>query len=133
MDSWELVIAALSTIFGLLFSIFGDLGRRRREKRTEERTSEKIDRLSKMLKNASSEIEKLEEEVGVKSKRLEELDEVSKRLDSLVSLKEEQVEGIRQELKTTLKESNRSNRMWTIVIGAMWFILGLVVRGFLGF
>lgn len=133
MDSWEIIIPVLTTILGLLFSILGDLGRRRREKRTEEKTSEKIDRLSKVLKNASSEIEKLEEEVSVKSKRLEELDEISKRLESLVSLKEEQVEGIRQELKTTLKESNRSNRMWTIAIGAIWFILGLVVRGFLGF
>jgi septal ring factor EnvC (AmiA/AmiB activator) len=130
---WELVfnvVAAASTVcinalFLILFS--------RRKKRTEERTSEKIDRLSNLLRSAGSEIEKLEVEVTSKSRKLDELKEVSKRLETLVSLKEEQVEAIRQELKSTLKESNRSNRLWTIVVGAMWFILGLIVRGFLGF
>jgi len=102
-------------------------------RRNEEKTSEKIDRLSNLLKSASSEIEKLDEEVTHKSKKLKELDETSKRLDSLVSLKEQQVEAIRDELKATLNKSNRSNRIWTILIGAIWFILGLIVRGFLRF
>ena len=86
-----------------------------------------------MLKNAGSEIEKLEAEVNTKSKKLNELEEVSKRLETLVSLKEKQVEAIRQELMASLKQSNRSNRLWTIAIGAIWFVLGLIVRGFLRF
>jgi uncharacterized protein YoxC len=102
-------------------------------RRSEKKTSEKIDQLSNLLKSASTEIEKLEEELTSKSKKLQELNDTSKRLDQLVSLKEEQVEAIKQELKSTLKESSRSNKLWTIAIGAMWFILGLIVRGFLGF
>jgi|SRR5271157_962673 len=113
---------------------------RKHQKQTQVRTSEKIDNLARVLRNASSEIEKLETEVTNKSrrlqeqnKRLQELDETASRLDSLVSLKENQVEAIRDELKATLSESNRSNRVWTIVVGAIWFILGLLLRGFLRF
>jgi peptidoglycan hydrolase CwlO-like protein len=119
----------MAGIIGLIFSGIG----LRRNKRRENKTSEKIDHLSKILKDASSEIEALEDEVKTKSKRLQELDEHSKRLETLLSLKEEQVEAIRQELRTTLKENNRSNRIWTVLIGAFWFLFGLIVRGFLGF
>lgn len=130
---WEMVFNVVAVTITAVIDILISILFRRRKKRTEERTSEKIDRLSNLLRSASSEIEKLEVEVTNKSKKLDELKEVSKRLEALVSLKEEQVEAIRQELKTTLRENSRSNRIWTIVIGAMWFILGLIVRGFLGF
>lgn len=129
---WE-IASALIGIFSVVLGTISFMLSNRGQKRTEEKTSEKIDSLSNLLKNASSEIEKLEMEVTSKSRKLEELNEASKRLETLVSLKGEQVEAIKQELKSTLKESNRSNRLWTIVIGAMWFILGLIVRGFLGF
>jgi len=120
---------ALSTIAEILFN--------RKRKKTQEKTSEKIDRLSNVLKKASSEIEALEDEVKNKSIKLQELDDHSKRLETLLSVKEEQVEAIKIELGAMLKETNRTNRKWTILIsaslGAMWFILGIVVRGFLGF
>jgi len=130
---WTLFANILGIFLGIVGTIVGYYFSSKRERRTTVKTSEKIDRLSNLLRSASSEIEKLEMEVTNKSRKLEELNETSKRLETLVSLKGEQVEAIRQELKTTLKENNRSNRMWTIAIGAMWFIIGLVARGFLGF
>lgn len=116
-------------ILGLLVSVYMI----KRSNKREMKTSDKIDRLSNVLKKASSEIKELEEEVNVKSQKLRELDEHSKRLETLLSLKEEQVEGIRKELRATLKENSRSNRIWTVIIGAFWFIFGLILRGLLGF
>lgn len=127
------VLNLIAFVAGVLTAVFGYYELRRNARQTETRTKEKIDRIANVLKSASSEIEALKKEVTSKSKKLQELDKTSKRLDSLLSLKEKQVEAIRDELKTTLKESNRSNRMWTILVGAIWFILGLIVRGFLHF
>jgi gas vesicle protein len=129
----EVIGNILGVIFTFVGAIIGYYYNSKKERRITAKTSEKIDRLSNLLKSAGSEIQKLEAEVTSKSRRLEELNETSKRLETLVSLKGEQIEAIRQELKSTLKESNRPNRLWTIVIGAMWFVLGLFVRGFLRF
>jgi len=127
------ILAAIASLIGIIVQYLTYRRRKKQEEQTVEKTSQKIDRLSNMLKEASSEIEKLEEEIRTKSKRVQELDNLSKKLNSLASLREEQVQAIKDELKSTLKESNRLNRVWTILIGALWFILGLIVRGFLGF
>jgi len=92
-----------------------------------------VDRLLNTLKTASSDIKKLEEDVRVKGKKVKELTAISESLESLVSLREKQVKAVRQELSSILKKDSRSNRIWTIIIGAIWFVLGLVVRGFLAF
>lgn len=92
-----------------------------------------VDRLLSILKTASSDIKKLEKEVKVKGKKVKELKELSENLESLVSLREKQVKAVRRELSSILKKDRTSNRIWTIIIGAIWFILGLVVRGFLAF
>jgi len=96
-------------------------------------TSEKIDDLANVLKKASSEIITLEQEVSAKSKKLQELNQHSKQLEDLLSLKQEQVEAIKAQLKTTLTENTRKNRIWTIVIGAIWFVLGVIVRSIFRF
>jgi gas vesicle protein len=129
----NLILSVIGLLAGVITTIIGAYEISRSGERTEKGTKEKIDSLANLLKSAGSEMEKLENEVTSKSKRLQELDETSQRLDTLVSLKGKQVEAIREELKTTLKESNRSNRIWTILVGAIWFILGLIVRGFLRF
>jgi len=126
----SIVAASLAT---LIPALYDRIFRKKKERQAVERTSEKIDHLSNILKEAATEIEKLERNIKTKSKKIAEMDELSKRLDSLISLREKQVEAIKKELKSTLKESNRSNRIWTIIIGALWFVLGLIVRGFLGF
>ena len=123
------IVSILLGIVGAIVSYYFS----KRSAKNEEKTSVRIDRLSSVLKKASSEIEELENEVKNKSKRLQELDDHSKRLEGLLSLKEEQVEAIRQELRATLKENSRSSRIWTILIGAIWFIVGIAVRGILGF
>lgn len=121
-----LVVSSLLLIAGLI--LFRGSG-----KNTAEITSEKIDHVSNLLKTASSEIEELNKQVTDKSRKFQELEERSKKLENLVSLNSKQVEAIKHELETTLKDSNRSNRFWTIAIGALWFIIGLIIRGFLGF
>jgi Flp pilus assembly protein TadB len=132
----DMITFSASIIFGILAMILqyyayrrGKKGERKREEETEKR----FDRLSNILKEASSEIEKMEKEIRVKGKKVQDLEELSKRLDNLASLKEEQVRAIRQEFSSALKESSKSNRIWTVLIGAIWFIIGLIVRGFLGF
>ena len=50
-----------------------------------------------------------------------------------MSLKQEQVEAIQTQLKTALTENTKKNRIWTIVIGAIWFILGVIVRSIFRF
>jgi uncharacterized membrane protein len=125
----QIILSVIAALFGAIVTILQE----RRQKKNQEKTSEKIGRLSNVLKKASSEIEELEDEVKKKSQRLQELNEHSKQLETLMSLKEEQVEAIRKELTATLKENSRSNRIWTILIGALWFVLGLIVRGFLRF
>ena len=127
------VLIIVSILFGILTLIIKYLKFKQDQEQTEEKTSRSFDRLSTLLKDAGSEIEKMEQEVSAKSKRVQELEELSKRFDSLNSMKEEQVKAIREELSSALKESSNSNRIWTIVIGAIWFAIGLFVRGFLGF
>jgi peptidoglycan hydrolase CwlO-like protein len=102
-------------------------------KKNATKTSEKIDDLANVLKKASSEIITLEQEVSAKSKKLQELNVHSKQLEDLLSLKQEQVEAIKVQLKITLTENNRKNRIWTIAIGAIWFILGVIVRSIFRF
>ena len=92
-----------------------------------------VDRLLNTLKTASSDIKKLEEEVRVKGKKVEELKELSERLESSVTLRERQVKAVEQVLSSILKKDRTTNRIWTIIMGAIWFVLGLVVRGFLAF
>lgn len=92
-----------------------------------------VDRLLNTLKTASSDIKKLEEDVRVKGKKVKELTEISENLESLVSLREKQVKAVEQVLSSILKKDRTSNRIWTIIMGAIWFVLGLVVRGFLAF
>ena len=94
---------------------------------------EKIDHLLSLLKLASSEIKRLDEDVRVKGKKVKELKELSENLESLVTLREKQAKAVRREISSALKENNRSNRIWTVIIGAIWFVLGLIVRGLLGF
>ena len=127
------ITSLAASLAGLVRALYDKLFRKKKEMQAVERTNVKIDRLSNMLKEAGNEIEELEHDIKAKSKKVAELDELSRRLDSLASLREEQVEAIKDELRSTFKESNRLNRMWTIVIGAIWFILGLIVRGFLRF
>ena len=105
----------------------------KRERKREEEAEERFERLSKILREAGSEIENMEREIKAKGRKVRELEELSQRLDSLASLKEKQVQAIRQEFNSALRDSSRSSRLWTIAIGAIWFVLGLIVRGFLGF
>jgi flagellar motility protein MotE (MotC chaperone) len=129
----EIIAITLSVLAGLASVVVDHYSTRRRTRQTQILTMQKTDRLLDLLKGASSEIEKLEKEVTSKSRKLQEIEETMKSLDSLMSLKEKQVEAVREELKAILKESNRSNRIWTILVGAIWFTLGLIVRGFLSF
>ena len=95
--------------------------------------AKKFDDLASVLEKAALEIITLEQEVSAKSKKLQELNEHSKQLEDLLSLKQEQVEAIQTQLKTALTENTKKNRIWTIVIGAIWFILGVIVRSIFRF
>jgi len=89
----SIVAASLATLIpALYYRIF----RKKKERQAVERTSEKIDHLSNILKEAATEIEKLERNIKTKSKKIAEMDELSKRLDSLISLREKQVEAIKR-------------------------------------
>jgi Na+/melibiose symporter-like transporter len=48
-------------------------------------------------------------------------------------LEKQAVERTRKKLKSVSEESTRSNRLWTMLIDAIWFVLDLVVRWFLPF
>jgi methyl-accepting chemotaxis protein len=63
-------------------SIIAYIYGQRAQKKNQEKTSEKIGRLSNVLKKASSEIEELEDEVKKKSQKLQELNEHSKQLET---------------------------------------------------
>lgn len=129
----QILPTALAVIIAILNYLIYNRVKRGIARKTEEETEEKFERLSKILREAGSEIEKMEKEIKAKGKKVRELEELSQRLDSLASLKEKQVQAIREEFSSVLKESSKSNRLWTIIMGALWFILGLIVRGFLGF
>ena len=77
--------------------------------------------------------EQMEKEIDEKRRRAKELEELLERLNSIVSLKEEQVSAIRSEIDSILKRNAWRNRIWTMLMGAVWFVLGLIVRGLLGF
>jgi len=107
--------------------------RKEKAQKREEEAFVKFDNLAKTLKDASSQIKEMEKVVQAKGKKVKELAEIAEQLESLSSMREGQVEAVKQELKSILKESSKANRIWTVVIGAIWFVLGLIVRGFLGF
>jgi len=120
---WEILLQLVASLgVGVIVSLFQLFRNRKREKETEERTSEKFERISNILKEASSDIEKLEGELRAKGKKLEELKELSERLDTLVSLQQVQVDAIRREFSIALKESSKTNSLWTILIGALWLV-----------
>lgn len=128
-----IVEIALSTLVGIIATVLSMYSRKRDELRTEEKTSKRLELLSSLLKEASSEIEKMDRDIEVRSKRLQEKEDKLRELESLLSLKDDQVNATKEEPSDTLKDSNRNNRIWTILIGAIWFSLGLVVRGLVGF
>lgn len=129
LETIPLVLSVFVGIFSLLIRL---LSLRREKKETEEKTSQKFEELSSILKTASTKIKEMEREIEDKRRKVEELTELKKELDALSSLREEQVAVIRGELNSIIEKSAWKNRIWTIVIGAIWFIIGLVVRGFVG-
>ena len=130
----EVVIQIFVTIIaGLIPILIRVLSLRREKKETEAKTSEKFEELSNLLKTAGSRIKEMENELEDKRRRVKDLQKMRKELDELVSLREGQVNAIRTELKSIMEKSARRNRIWTVIIGAIWFVLGLIVRGFLVF
>jgi len=129
----NLLLSILGVVFGVLSSILSWLHTKSEKKKTDAKASEKFDELSNLLKTAGSRIKEMESEIEDKRRRVTELEKLKNELDGLVSLREEQVTAIRAELTSIMEKSVRRNRIWTIAIGAIWFVIGLIVRGFLGF
>jgi len=129
----SLASVIVSLIVGILGTLLGWILQKTQKKKTEEETSEKFEELSNLLKTAGFKIKEMESEIESKRRRVKELEKLKKELDGLVSLREEQVTAIRAELTSIMEKSARRNRIWTIAIGAIWFVIGLIVRGFLGF
>jgi len=123
----SVLVVGLLSLVGALYSIS------REKKETRKNTSEKFKELSDLLMTASSRIKEMENELEVRRRRVKKLEKLRKELDSLVSLREEQVTAIRTELNSIMEKFARRNKIWTIIMGAIWFIIGLVVRGLLGF
>jgi len=129
----DLFLTAITIIFGVITTLFRFRSQRQEKKETEKKTSEKFEELSNLLKTASSKIKEMENEIEDKRHKVKELEKLRKELGALVSLREDQVTAIRTEFKSIMDASARRNRIWTIIMGAFWFIIGLFVRGFLGF
>jgi len=129
----EILLQFLSAFVGVLTALFVYILRSKEKAKTEKKTSEKLDELGSVLKESSSLIEQMEKEIDEKRRRAKELEGLLERLNSVVSLKEEQVSAIRNEIDSLLKRNAWRNRIWTMLLGAIWFVLGLIVRGFLGF
>lgn len=100
---------------------------------TKKKTSEKLDELSRVLKESGSKIEQMGKEIEEKRQKAKELEELSERLEALKSLKEKQVSAIRGELESLFKRNATRSKIWTILNSAVWFFLGLLVRSLLGF
>lgn len=139
--SSEIVLTTISALLaGILSVLIEYFSGKRRRRETEAKTSKKFDDLRNLLSDASSKIKQMEDEItrmqseiDVRRKKVDELDKIKKELNALVSLKEEQVTAIRNELNSLMAKNARQNRIWTIIIGAIWFVSGLIVRGLLGF
>lgn len=133
VDITELLFSIVPFTVGIILSILASILRAQEKRKTEKKASEKFEELADLLKSAGSKIKEMEDEIESKRRRVKELEKLRTELDGLVSLREEQVTAIRSELKSLMDASARSNRVWTIVVGAIWFFIGLAVRGFLGF
>ena len=126
LDIVGFIVAFLSTLLTIYFAM-------RQKKETEKKADEKFTELSNLLKTAGSKISEMEKDIENKRLKVKELESIRKKLDALVSLREEQVTAVRMELKSIMDKSAQRNRIWTIIIGAVWFVIGLIVRGLLGF
>lgn len=130
----ELILSiSVSLMAGILSLLLGYLVAKWQKKETEQKTDEKFAELSNLLKTAGSKISELEKDIEDKRLRVELLESLREKLEALVSLREGQVTAVRTELKLIMEKSARKNRIWTIIIGAVWFVIGLIVRGLLGF
>ena len=122
------VIAAL---VASIITIVSSILKKRQKEEEKEQTSKRLDQLSDILKKASEEIREMEIKINDKRKKVEQLEKTAKELDELISLREGQVNAIKAEIKAIMEKSSKRNRIWTVLNSAIWFVLGIFVRGFL--
>lgn len=102
------------------------LERKIKEKRGET-TSERIDRLSKALKESISLTNEIEQEIQKRHSMVTKLKEDVNRYESLAKLKESEVEAIAQTLRGELRSEGSKSLLKSALISLIFFVAGVVV------
>lgn len=102
------------------------LDRKIKEKRGET-TSERIERLSKALKESISLTNEIEQEIQKRHSMVTKLQDNVNRYESLAKLKESEVEAIAQTLRGELRSEGSKSLLKSALISLVFFVAGVVV------
>ena len=133
--SSELLMAALPAIFaagGLAVAVEYlklRIDRKLREKRGET-TSERIEKLSRALTDATKLIGGIERELKERHRLVEKLREDCDRYDQLAKLKATEVEAVVQSLRGELRQEGRRSFWQSVFLNFAFFIAGVLVTIF---
>lgn len=98
-----------------------------------EELSEKIERISKELSTSSKELLEIQTELENRIEAVEALKKEAEIAENVISLTEEQVNAIQSKLNQELAASSEQNTLLSIIINAVFFILGIIVQPLLQF
>ena len=102
------------------------LERKIKEKRGET-TSERIERLSKALKESISLTNEIEQEIQKRHSMVTKLQDDVNRYESLAKLKESEVEAIAQTLRGELRSEGGKSLLKSALISLVFFVAGVIV------
>ncbi|MCP3130062.1 hypothetical protein [Shewanella sp. KJ2020] len=102
------------------------LERKIKEKRGET-TSERIERLSKALKESISLTNEIEQEIQKRHSMVTKLQDDVNRYESLAKLKESEVEAIAQTLRGELRSEGSKSLLKSALISLVFFVAGVIV------
>lgn len=93
----------------------------------------RIDSVSNQLSSLSKELSAIQTELENRIATVEKLKEDAEIAENVISLSKEQVEAVQATLNQELEKSSSRSTLISILISAVFFILGYIVNSLLGF
>lgn len=118
-------ISMIVGILGILLSMFGafiEYGGRK--KQTKKNLKDKIKKLTTALSESVHLIDNIQGEINKRHKLVTKLKEDHEHFESLIKLKEPEVEAVAQLLRGELQKEGRSSFLKGIIVNFIFFVLG---------
>lgn len=113
-----------SIIATSIYAVFNRLQKRHEHKEPD--ISEKIEKVSKILSNSSTELFGLQRELEEKIKFVNDLNIKANQAQSLLSLSQDQIEAIKTMLSQEAQKENKASFWKSVLVNFVFFVFGAI-------